>query len=195
MKRLELKTMVRIGNLEATTERLVIRPYKTVDYSNWYHQYAHCYAALNKFDEGKIDLSDYTEVWFDEMVKKHLHFMNKDEAYILGVFKIEDGAHVGVIDVSTLMRNEFQWGRIGYTILNTYWQQGYGKEAVKAVLDMAFTQLGYHRIEAHINMDNTASIKLAESAGMEFECVRRAFIFEFGEWTDHLVYFRNAKQE
>ncbi|UZJ77659.1 GNAT family N-acetyltransferase [Fictibacillus sp. KU28468] len=187
--------MVRVIKLEEITERLVIRPYITNDYRNWYTQYSHCYPARNKFDEGKIDLSDYTEAWFDEMVNKHQQLMDKDVAYILGVFRKDDGAHVGVIDLSTLMRNEFQWGRIGYTILNTYWEHGYGKEAVKAVLNMAFTQLGYHRIEAHINMDNTASIKLAESVGMEFECVRRDFIFEFGEWTDHRVYFRNAKQQ
>jgi [ribosomal protein S5]-alanine N-acetyltransferase len=55
-------------------------------------------------------------------------------------------------------------------------------------LNMAFTKLNFHRIEAHINLDNTPSMKLAESVGMEFECVRKGFIFENGEWTDHLIY-------
>ncbi|MGG1575469.1 GNAT family N-acetyltransferase [Fictibacillus sp. NRS-1165] len=184
--------MLRTLKLEEITERLVVRPYLTNDYQNWYKQYLNCDPARNKYDEGKIDMSDYTSVWFDEMVNKNQQLIEKDEAYILGVFRKEDGVHVGVVDLSTLMRNEFQWGRIGYTILNPYWGKGYGREAVKAALKIAFIQLGYHRIEAHISMDNTASIKLAESAGMEFECVRRAFIFEFGEWTDHLVYFCNA---
>ena len=57
---------------------------------------------------------------------------------------------------------------------------------------MAFQQLSYHRIEAHINHDNTPSIKLIESVGMDFECMRKGFIYENNEWTDHLVYYKNA---
>lgn len=65
---------------------------------------------------------------------------------------------------------------------------GYAKEAVKEALHIAFTDLGFHRIEAHINVDNMPSIHLAESVGMKFECIREGFIFENGEWTDHVVY-------
>ena len=98
-----------------------------------------------------------------------------------------------MVDFSTLARGEFQWGRIGYTIHNQYWKKGYGKEAVQEALHIAFTPLGFHRIEAHINLDNVPSMKLAESAGMKFECKREGFLFEFGEWTDHLVYYVNAE--
>ena len=71
-------------------------------------------------------------------------------------------------------------------------ENGYGKEAVSAALTLAFTQLKFHRIEAHINIDNAPSIKLAESVGMEFECIRKGFIYENDEWTDHLVYYKNS---
>lgn len=79
----------------------------------------------------------------------------------------------------------------------TYFQiltetKGYGKEAVQATLKVAFETLNFHRIEAHINLDNTASIKLAESAGMTFECIREKFIYEHDEWTDNLIYVTNA---
>jgi [ribosomal protein S5]-alanine N-acetyltransferase len=63
---------------------------------------------------------------------------------------------------------------------------------VKEALNIAFNPLKYHRVEAHINLDNSVSIKLAESAGMEFECKRKGFIFEFGEWTDNLIYYKNS---
>ncbi|MFD2925323.1 GNAT family N-acetyltransferase [Halobacillus naozhouensis] len=53
--------------------------------------------------------------------------------------------------------------------------------------------LHFHRIEAHINLDNPPSIWLAESVGMEFDCVRKGFIYEFGEWTGHLLYMSNSK--
>lgn len=36
-------------------------------------------------------------------------------------------------------------------------------------------------------------LKLAESIGMKFECMRKGYIYECGEWTDHLVYYKNSK--
>ncbi|PEF41258.1 hypothetical protein CON84_01675 [Bacillus sp. AFS094228] len=66
-------------------------------------------------------------------------------------------------------------------------------QGVKEALNIAFKDLNFHRIEAHINVDNTPSYKLAENIGMEFECLRKGFIFEFGEWTDNLVYYINSK--
>ncbi|WP_328515388.1 GNAT family protein [Halobacillus yeomjeoni] len=59
-------------------------------------------------------------------------------------------------------------------------------------MNLAFTQLGFHRIEAHINTDNPASVKLAERVGLEYECTRKGFIYEFGEWTDNLIYCKNS---
>ncbi len=85
------------------------------------------------------------------------------------VFKKEDGKHVGYVDFSTLLRDPFQWGRMGYTIHNQFWKMGYGKEAVKAAIQLAFEQINYHRLEEHINLDNLPSVKLAESVGMQFE--------------------------
>lgn len=84
------------------------------------------------------------------------------------------------IDLSTLARHDFQWARIGYTIHNRYWRNGYGE---KAVIELAFNELAFHRIEAHINLDNTQSNHLAENG---------AFIFEFEEWTDDLVCYINS---
>lgn len=103
-------------------------------------------------------------------------------AYVFGVFRKLDHKHIGKVEFCTIIRDEFQWGLIGYRLHNQFWQKGYGKEAVKEALNIAFKNLHFHRIEAHINVDNTPSIKLAESVGMEFECTRKGFIFEFGEW-------------
>ena len=64
---------------------------------------------------------------------------------------------------------------------------------MQEALAIAFQHLKFHRIEAHINLDNAPSVKLAESVGMECECIRKGFIYEHDEWTDHLVYYKNAK--
>lgn len=174
------------------TKRLVIRPYQYEDFDNWILQNENTLPPQDKYDEGKMDMSFCTKAWFILMVEIHQQLAKDDKAYVFGIFRKDDNAHLGVIDFSTLIRDDFQWGRFGYTILNQFWNKGIGKEAVKEALKLAFEKLNYHRIEAHINLDNTYSIKLAKSVGMEFECVRKGFIYEFGEWTDNLVFYMNS---
>lgn len=149
--------------------------------------------SQHKYDEGKRNMSICTERWFEELIANHQQMALNDKVYIFGVFRKDDNTHLGAIDFSTIMRDDFQWARFGYTIHNQFWRQGYGRESVKAAIKFAFEQLNYHRIEAHINMDNTPSVKLAESIGMDFECIRKGFIYEYGEWTDNLIYFINSK--
>ncbi|MEZ0481602.1 GNAT family N-acetyltransferase [Planococcus sp. SSTMD024] len=175
------------------TERLIVRPLQIGDYAEWLKGFNGRSPSKHAYDPGRLDMEECTEPWFSELVEKHQQLAKGDIAHVFGVFQKEDGRHVGMVDFSTLARQEFQWGRIGYTIHNQYWQQGYGKEAVTEALNIAFTQLGFHRIEAHINLDNKASVRLAERAGMKFECVREAFLYEGGEWVDHLIYSLNHK--
>lgn len=180
-------------NYFSETERLIIRPLKEEDFQNWLSEFENRLPAQHKYDKGKIDMSDCSEEWFTNLVRKHQQLALNDTAHVFGVFLKNYGTHLGMIDFSTLARNDFQWGRIGYTIHNQYWRNGYAKEAVKEAIKIAFRDLKFHRIEAHINVDNTSSIKLAESVGMKFECIRNGFIFENGEWTDHLIYYINSR--
>ena len=175
------------------TERLIVRPLAEKDYSEWYRGFNGRRASQYRHDQGKLDMGECTEEWFSSLVEKHQTLASEDTAYVFGVFGKVSGKHLGMVDFSTLAREDFQWGRLGYSIHNQYWGNGFGKEAVAGALEIAFSELKYHRIEAHINLDNQASIRLAESVGMEFECIRKAFIYEFGEWTDNLVYFINAR--
>ncbi|MFC4320450.1 GNAT family N-acetyltransferase [Litchfieldia salsa] len=183
--------MVKGKELIAETERLVIRPYKNDDFNNWYSQYTNRLSSQNKYDEGIVDMSVCTNVWFQSLVEKHKKLASNDVEYIFGIFHKEKGTHLGVIDLSTLMRDNFEWARIGYTIHNQFWNRGFGEEAVRGVLEFSFRKLKFHRVEAHINIDNIPSIKLAEKVGMEFECIRKGFIYENNEWTDHLIYYKN----
>lgn len=173
------------------TERLLIRPLKKEDYSNWLNEFSNRLPSQHKHDKGRMNMSNCSEQWFAQLVKEHQELAFTDQAYIFGVFRKQDDTHLGMIDFSTLARENFQWGRIGYSIHNHFWRQGYGKEAVLAALQLAFSELHYHRIEAHIHVNNTASIELAKKVGMEYECVRKAFLFESGEWSDHLIFYRN----
>lgn len=180
-------------NIVSETERLVMRPLREEDYKQWLEGFHNKLPSQNKYDDDKTDMSECTQEAFNDVVQKHQELAIKDEVYVFSLFRKKDNKNIGYVDFSTIMRDEFQWGAIGYRLHNQFWRQGYGKEAVKEALHIAFKSLHFHRIEAHINLDNTASIHLAESVGMKFECIREKFIYEFGGWTDNLIYYMNAK--
>jgi [ribosomal protein S5]-alanine N-acetyltransferase len=174
--------------LKIETERLILRPQQSDDYNSWYAGFANRLPQQSKYDEGAIKLDSFDREWFSNSCKHHQEQALSDYAYIFGIFSKQTNQHLGYVDLSTIQREEKQWANLGYSIHNQYWQQGFGKEAVKAVIIAGFETLGYHRIEAAINLDNHLSIALAESVGLTKECIRRGFYYEEEQWVDHLIY-------
>lgn len=177
--------------LYATTERLIIRPFNDNDYTNWYAGFDNRLPSQYNYDDGHKDMSSYTEEWYINWINSFEQAAEKDEMYILGLFRKEDGKNIGKVELITILRMDYQWAMMGYSIHNQFWKNGYGIESVKAATELFFTNLNFHRIELHINTDNDPSKKLAERAGFKFECKREEFSFENDEWTDFLIYFQN----
>jgi [ribosomal protein S5]-alanine N-acetyltransferase len=174
--------------LEIKTERLVLRPQKPSDYEAWYAGFSGRLPQQSKYDEGQVGLEDCDIAWFSGLCDRHQEQALSDYAYIFGIFSKQTTQHLGNVDLSTIYREEKQWANLGYGVHNQYWKQGFGNEAVRAVLIAGFENLGYHRIEAAINLDNHPSIALAQSVGLQKECVRRGFYYENEQWVDHLIY-------
>ena len=174
------------------TERFILRPFKEGDYSNWYEQFDSRMPSQYKYDDGRpLNMSTSTEEWFIDWIDGFNELAKKDEIYILGIFRKEDGVNVGKVELITILRMDYQWAMMGYSIHNQYWKKGYGLESVLAATEAFFSILKFHRIELHINTDNFPSIRLAEKAGFIFECERKQFSLENDQWTDFLIYYKN----
>ena len=63
--------------------------------------------------------------------------------------------------------------------------QGYMGDAVRLVIRHAFDGLGLHRLEANIQPDNVASIRLVEHCGFHKEGLSRRYLKIGGRWRDH----------
>ena len=170
------------------TERLILRPQEPKDYEAWYAGFTGRLPQQSLYDEGPIRLEGCDAAWFAGVCQHHQAQASADYAYIWSIFSKARNQHLGHVDLSTIQREEKQWANLGYGIHNQYWHQGFGKEAVRAALVAGFEQLGYHRIEAAINLDNLPSIALAQSVGLQKECIRRGFYYENKQWVDHVIY-------
>jgi RimJ/RimL family protein N-acetyltransferase len=75
-------------------------------------------------------------------------------------------------------------GEIGYVFHPAAARQGYATEACAAVLDLAFDNLGLHRVTARMDGRNSASARLATRLGLRQEAHHRSSEMFKGEWAD-----------
>lgn len=175
------------------TKRLILRPYRMEDYSVWFDAYVHRLPQQSKYDLAPRDPKDCMRSDFRKIVRHHEKIARADECYIYGIFEKKTGALVGAVDIYIMIRSSYQMGNLGYRIHNRYWKQGYGKEAALAALKIGFKDLGLNRLEAAINLDNRGSMALARSIGMRREGIKKRYLFEKGQWTDHVVFAANPE--
>ena len=98
----------------------------------------------------------------------------------------EDGALCGVLNLSDIRREPLQSANLGYYVLAPFGGQGYMTEGVQLVLRQAFLRLKLHRVEASVQPDNAASIRLIKRSGFESEGFSRRMVRIGGRWRDHL---------
>ncbi len=77
---------------------------------------------------------------------------------------------------------------IGYDLSPQYWGSGYMREAAAAALNLAFTHMRVHRVEAMIHVDNVRSQRLAEGLGFRREGLLRGNFYSDGRYHDHYLY-------
>jgi ribosomal-protein-alanine N-acetyltransferase len=77
-----------------------------------------------------------------------------DTFYDLIAFDKKSGKIVGFCSLMDISRAVFQNAYLGYGVLSPYWGRGFGKEMVRAVIEIAFKNLGVHRVEAGIDPAN-----------------------------------------
>ncbi|MGH2531937.1 MAG: GNAT family N-acetyltransferase [Thermomicrobiales bacterium] len=89
-----------------------------------------------------------------------------------------------------IVNREHGTASLGYTITETLRGRGYATAAVGAVLPIVFgaAKLDLFRLEAIAAIDNTASRRVLEQNGFQFEGIARAYLVIAGIRVDHARY-------
>lgn len=97
----------------------------------------------------------------------------------------DTGEIVGVVNVNNVVKGAFRSASVGYYASQAHAGRGYMREGLTHIKQHAFRELGLHRIEANIQPDNTASIRLVRSCGFQREGLSPQFLYINGAWRDH----------
>lgn len=95
---------------------------------------------------------------------------------------------VGIINISEIVRGQFQSGYLGFYCFEKFAHQGLMTEALHLAIEYAFNTLNLHRLEANIQPHNHPSIALVEKCGLNKEGYSEKYLKINGEWCDHLRY-------
>jgi len=68
------------------------------------------------------------------------------------------------------------------------WGKGYGKDALKQLIDYCFDNLNMNRIQAEVYSHNTRSIKLFTKLGFILDGVLKESVLKNGEYIDEHIY-------
>ena len=98
-----------------------------------------------------------------------------------------DGRYLGEVGLSLVSRAHRQC-EVGYVFLPEAAGHGYATEATAAMVELAFVELGAHRVSGRLDARNEASARVLARLGMRREAHLRENEFVKGEWTDELVY-------
>ncbi|MGB3456785.1 MAG: GNAT family protein [Litorimonas sp.] len=168
---------------------LVLRHPRWADFEAW--------AEIRRRD------ADYLRPWEPDWVDGHLSrasyrirlsrfkkLVAKDRAYPFHIVRSDTGALVGAANLTHVERAAAQSAKLGYWVAQSQAGRGYARAAVRALTDFAFDTLSLHRVEAAVQPDNAASVRVLEAAGYTHEGTARGLLKINGAWADHAVYAR-----
>lgn len=79
---------------------------------------------------------------------------------------------------------EHETAELGYWLGVSYWGQGFGTEAARAMIEFGFSTLALHRVQAHHLGNNPASGRIMQKVGMKFEGRSPGAFKKWGEFLD-----------
>ncbi|MDO5027409.1 MAG: GNAT family N-acetyltransferase [Tissierellia bacterium] len=110
-----------------------------------------------------------------------------DLVYDFAIVDKRDDRIIGSISMFNVVKHKKT--SIGYMIGRDYWGRGYATEALKAVIEYAFSIKGFHKLYAQFIEGNLASERVMQKAGMIFESKRYHEVLKNDRFLNTIVYY------
>jgi len=100
--------------------------------------------------------------------EEFIAFAGTSEAETVFAIALKRGRLIGTCGLSRQRGGKVE---IGYWLGVPFWGEGYATEAVRALIDHAFEDLAFERIEAGARVSNPASRRVLEKCGFQWSAV------------------------
>ena len=152
------------GTVTLETERLILRKFTENDAEAVYRNWA-CDDEVTKYLTWQAHQSVESSLGY---MKFCLEQYESPDAYHWAMVLKGTDEPFGDISVVHLHEN-VDAAEIGYAIGRKYWGNGYTAEALKAVIEFLFEEVGVNCVSARHDVNNPNSGKVMRKAGMTYE--------------------------
>lgn len=147
------------------TARLILRPIEKKD-----AQAIFAYAKLPQVgpSAGWVPLKTVDEA--HQFIRASIQKQREGQPGVWSIVLPESRTVIGTIEVHSLHKHKAE---VGFALHPSYWNKGYTTEATKAVMVYVFERLKLSRLAYCHFLDNSASKRVAEKCGFQFEGIKR----------------------
>lgn len=177
----------RRGGFQLVSDRLILRLPQHTDFREW--------SELRRVN--RAFLTPWDPEWApDHLTRKsftnRVYWANRaarqETAFPLFIYTRAEGALIGALTLDNIRKGPAQMGTLGYWLGQGFTGQGFMSEAVNAVTDYAFDDLGLSRIEAACLPENQASRGVMARTGFKYEGVAQSYLQIAGRWRTHVLF-------
>jgi [ribosomal protein S5]-alanine N-acetyltransferase len=165
------------------TKRLILRKMEMNDANRMFDYILSDHRVMDNLIKGPHKTISETINRLTEIIKQY----ESDKFCYWGIALKESGELVGTIDLYNI-NQDTENCEVGYDLGFNWWNQGYGTEALQAVVEFAFRFMNIHKISATHGIDNPASGKIMLKVGMEREGIIRHMIRKNNQYKDCGIY-------
>ncbi|MCM1191706.1 MAG: GNAT family N-acetyltransferase [Butyrivibrio sp.] len=151
------------------TERCLIRETTPEDVEDFFRIYSD--PAITEFMEGLYPDKEQEKEYIREYIKQIYTF------YEFGVWTVVEKSSGSVIGRAGFSyRQGYDEPELGFIIGVPWQRRGYGEEVCRAILDYGRNKLGFQEVNALVETENEASLKLCDKLG--FRAVQELYLGE-----------------
>ncbi|SNZ02711.1 ribosomal-protein-alanine N-acetyltransferase [Terribacillus aidingensis] len=170
------------------SDRLLIRPLKETDTEQLLDLNVRNRELFESISPVERNDTDYTHNTYRKNIGAALKDWREDKGYEFGIFLKESGSLIGTVSLFFIERKTSNRCMIGYSLDRAHNGNGYMTEAVQLVLDFAFGEAHFYRVEAGVMPRNKGSIAVLEKCGFLREGLERDVLRIDGKFEDHYKY-------
>jgi ribosomal-protein-alanine N-acetyltransferase len=167
------------------TERLILRPVTSSDATAVF-----LYASnpnLTRFTLFETHQTIDDSRWFVEEYRQS-RYANKEPDPFAIVLKSDPlGTMIGGLGAHWVSQPNWTM-EIGYSIAEPYWGKALATEAIRRVVDYAFSEYPVERLQARVFLGNDASERVLAKLGFTREGVLRSLVLRRERWWDVVMY-------
>ena len=167
---------------ELETESLLLRRMEMRDAQDMYEYSRDPLVAKHVLWDAHTSVSD-TKSYLRYMLRKY----RAGEPSSWCIVEKSTGKVVGTIGYMWYQKDNSAC-EVGYSLARRCWNRGYMTQALNAVLDYTFRELGINRVEAQHETDNGASGAVMRKCGMTKEGTLRNRLYNKGRYVDVDLY-------